>query len=118
MPDTGRRVIRQWRKMLVRGLITPSEHMLFRRIAELELDNARLKKNTPADGGMNEMNDDKRIGYINVYTNGRTSKLCASRKAADHTATQVELDRVCVWRVAYDADGANPTIAVERIEPQ
>jgi hypothetical protein len=45
-----KRVIRQWRKMLVRGLITPSEHMLFRRIAVLERDNARLKKNTTVDG--------------------------------------------------------------------
>lgn len=59
---------------------------------------------------------DKLSGYINFYTNGRTSKLCASRKAADHTATQVALDRKCVWRVEYDANGDNPVITVERIE--
>ena len=39
-----KRVIRKWRKMLVRGLITPSEHMLFRKILELELENAQLKE--------------------------------------------------------------------------
>jgi len=39
-----KRVIRKWRKMLVRGLITPSEHMLFRKIMELELENAQLKE--------------------------------------------------------------------------
>ena len=59
---------------------------------------------------------DKLSGYINFYTNGRTSKLCASRKAADHTATQVALDRKCVWRVEYDANGDNPVITVERIK--
>lgn len=59
---------------------------------------------------------DKLSGYINVYTNGRTSKLCSSRKAADHTAKQVALDRKCVWRVEYDANGDNPVITVERIE--
>ena len=59
---------------------------------------------------------DKLSGYINFYTNGRTSKLCASRKAADHTATQVAMDRKCVWRVEYDANGDNPVITVERIE--
>ena len=59
---------------------------------------------------------DKLSGYINFYTNGRTSKLCASRKAADHTATQVALDRKCVWRVEYDANGDNPVVTVERIE--
>jgi len=37
-------VIRKWRKMLVRGLITPSEHMLFRKIMELELENAQLRE--------------------------------------------------------------------------
>jgi hypothetical protein len=58
---------------------------------------------------------DKLSGYINVYKNGRTSKLCASRRAADHTAAQVTLDRVCVWRVEYDANGDNPVITVERI---
>lgn len=61
---------------------------------------------------------DKLLGYINVYTNGRTSKLCSSRKAADHVASQVALDRKCVWRVEYDANGDNPTIAVERIRRQ
>ena len=30
--------------MLVRGLITPSEHMLFRKIMELELENAQLRE--------------------------------------------------------------------------
>lgn len=59
---------------------------------------------------------DKLSGYINFYTNGRTSKLCASRKAADHTATQVALDRKCVWRVEYDANGDNPVVTVERIK--
>ena len=59
---------------------------------------------------------DKLSGYINVYTNGRTSKLCASRKAADHTATQVALGRTCVWHIEYDANGDNPTIRVERIK--
>jgi hypothetical protein len=39
-----KRVIRKWRKMLVRGMITPSEHMLFRKIMELELENAQLKE--------------------------------------------------------------------------
>jgi hypothetical protein len=39
-----KRVIRKWRKMLVRGLITPSEHMLFRKIMELELENAQLRE--------------------------------------------------------------------------
>ena len=39
-----KRVIRKWRKMLVRGLITPSEHMLFRKIMELQLENAQLKE--------------------------------------------------------------------------
>jgi hypothetical protein len=39
-----KRVIRKWRKMLVRGLITPSEHMLFRKIIELELENAQLRE--------------------------------------------------------------------------
>lgn len=61
---------------------------------------------------------DKLSGYINVYANGRTSKLCASRKAADHVATQVALARVCVWRVEYDANGENPTITAERIRRQ
>lgn len=58
---------------------------------------------------------DKLNGYINVYTNGRTSKLCASRKAADHTASQVELDRMCIWRVEFDPNGQNPTIVAERL---
>jgi hypothetical protein len=58
---------------------------------------------------------DKCVGYINVYANGRTSKLCASRKAADHTASQVALDRMCVWRVEYDEDGFNPIIVAERL---
>lgn len=61
------------------------------------------------------MMTEKLTGYINVYTNGRTSKLCSSRKAADHTATQVALDRSCVWRVECDADGFNPTITAERL---
>ena len=58
---------------------------------------------------------DKSVGYINVYANGRTSKLCSSRKAADHTASQVALDRMCVWHVEYDEDGFNPTITAERL---
>lgn len=36
--------MKKWRKMLVRGLITPSEHMLFRKIMELELENAQLRR--------------------------------------------------------------------------
>ena len=51
-------------------------------------------------------------GYINVYANGRTSKLCASIKAADHTASQVDLQRIGIWRVEFDASGLNPTITV------
>jgi hypothetical protein len=39
-----KKVTRKWRKMLVRGLITPSEHMLFRKIMELELENAQLRE--------------------------------------------------------------------------
>lgn len=51
-------------------------------------------------------------GYINVYANGRTSKLCASIKAADHTASQVDLQRIGIWRVEFDASGLNPSITV------
>lgn len=51
-------------------------------------------------------------GYINVYANGRTSKLCTSIKAADHTASQVDLHRICIWRVECDVDGRNPTVTV------
>jgi hypothetical protein len=58
---------------------------------------------------------DKLVGYINVYTNGRTSKLCSTRKAADHTASQVALNRTRIWRVEYDPDGSNPTITAERL---
>jgi hypothetical protein len=46
-----KKVIRKWRKMLVRGLITPSEHMLFRKIMELELENAQLREAVERLGG-------------------------------------------------------------------
>jgi len=39
-----KRVMRRWRKMLGRGLITPSEYMLFRKIMELELEISQLKE--------------------------------------------------------------------------
>jgi hypothetical protein len=51
-------------------------------------------------------------GYINVYANGRTSKLCPSIKAADHTASQVNLYRIGIWRVEFDKNGRNPAINV------
>ena len=72
--------------------------------------------NHPRRTERREVMTDKLTGYINVYTNGRTSKLCTSRKAADHVATQVALDRICVWLVEYDANGDNPTISTERIK--
>lgn len=51
-------------------------------------------------------------GYINVYANGRTSKLCPSIKAADHTASQVDLQRIGIWHVEFDKNGRNPAINV------
>ena len=53
---------------------------------------------------------DRMSGYINVYANGRTSKLCPSTKAADHTASQVDLRRIGIWLVEFDASGRNPSI--------
>lgn len=57
-------------------------------------------------------------GYINVYKQGGTSRMCASRLVADNASkspiTRSET-RNCVWRVQYDEDGSNPTIYVEPV---
>lgn len=58
------------------------------------------------------------IGYINVYSDGGTSRLCASRLVADNAAKAVlsrAETRLCVWRVECDDDGMNPKISVEAV---
>lgn len=37
-------VIKKWETMLDIGLITPSEHLLFQKIMELEFENSKLKE--------------------------------------------------------------------------
>ena len=60
----------------------------------------------------------RKKGYINVYADGGTSRLCASRAVADNAAkspiTTREL-RDCVWVIEYDEDGSNPTITREPV---
>ena len=94
-------VIRKWRKMLVRGLITPSEHMLFRKIMELELENAQLKEiiedlRGPAQSVRQVSNQVNKIPTRNVRNKKAVPVDLQSRKRdlpSNHEPTLKELCR-------------------------
>ena len=96
-----KRVIRKWRKMLVRGLITPSEHMLFRKIMELELENAQLKEVIENLGGPAQRSNQIRDKMNKVSTRNVShkntvpvnSKTRQRNLPNDHEATIEELCR-------------------------